>query len=331
MTRMQNITTALNAAGTATETTFGKLPLSAQVKITNGLMYSLHNGIKWWNEVMEDEDKDAAFRKRAVAEVKIRRRSQATLQDFLSRAAHYSSGVDTETKFDTYYDGEDGASGDIEYAVTTLNGHPFAWAKASLEQRLVWDANLPTFEEPVDPMLFNVHKALNRYAARYTATLLLNQFGLLELPKEHDDGPSDMVVISAMSPKLRLAAASGNYFSMLDEFKTVTFKAPTYVDGKLVVTEYSREQLVELWRDAIRLDREDAEQAAEDAADVEAKAEAKAFAHEVNATVRDVIKTTLMLSAIAAATEKLSKAGVSNDVTASVMQQLTAKLMPQAS
>lgn len=321
--RVSRIASALNAAASSTMT-FADLPLGAQTKVVNSVQFRVFKGAQWWNQQLSDESNTDQFRKRAASEVNARERCIPSLQDFLTRASHFSSGVDQEVARDTSYADEEGISGDIEYVVQTMSGNPYAWAKASLMEAGCWNEFIAPSDEPLAPLLFNVEKVYTRFAARYAATCLLIEFGLL-VPRD-DDTPSDMVMIAALSQQLKLLSKTGSFIRLFEEFKSSPFRATQYVDGTARVTQYTQKDLVDLWRQAIVLDREDAEAAAEAQAEADAKAERKALVSDIRSTVRTAVTAAVVMQTMTAACSEMKSAGVADEAIQQLMAGVMAKL-----
>lgn len=311
MKRIERIKSTLRACAEK-PTTFNDLPLGAQVKVVYSVLYRVISGRNWWQRIMEDDEQSPELRQRAAEEVAARNKVIPSCQDFLARAANYSSGADEEVLFDSTYAGDEGTTGGYEYVVATVNGHPFAWARNNLMENGVWDDSVPHSKEPLAPQLFDADKVYNKYAARYAATLLLMEFGLIT-PRE-DDTQSDIVLISALSPRLKKVLASDTVHQLFDSFAHTPFTAVHYdSSGCAVKTSYNQVDLVNLWRKAVELDKEDAER---EAVIAEREARVKALRQQAE----QAITTAVILKEIAALTKEMKAAGLSDETIAAVTQ-----------
>ncbi len=337
MNRIDNIAATIGTAANAPKASFATLPLSAQTKVVFSVTNRLYSGIAWWDNIIADEEQSDSFRKRAVSEVHQRERFLPGCLSFIHRASHYSGGKAKELEFQvTSGDIDTGdTSIDSEYDLQIVATHPHAWAKQFLTDKGLWPADFEASDAPLE--LVSVEKTYRKYCARYIALTLLAQLGLYNPPvREDDDTPSDIVLLGAMSNEMAALSLLNGRALALGIAHLFRKALPTgmmvsqYVEGKQVQTTYTLDDLIGYLKQAVFLDKEDAEAAAEAKAAAEDVAERKALVSDIKSMTRQAITISTVMSTFSACAADMKKAGVSDDMIASMMQQVTARIMPSA-
>lgn len=344
--RIHNILSVMLGA-TASLGKFSELPLSAQTKVVFSCFQRVNSGLNWWNNVLESESDQYSevMRKRATQEVNTRLTAQHTLLDFINRASHYSSGKEIDVGHDLAHLSIDKAPEDsfieddeYEFSSQVVNGNPFAWAKQLLVNDNKWPNDWVSPDEPLNPLLWEVSKTYDKYAARYMALAILAEMNMYSPPpRKDDDLPSDIVLIAACSKKLaeittaksRSITLRGLRALIRQNYSNTPLSVTKFEDGERVTVTYSAEQIIAALDDGMQLDIEDAELQAEKDRDEEAKADTKAMKAEIKSFVRSAIMTSTVIHEMTSAAEQMIKAGVSQATVDAMMKAMTAKLMPE--
>lgn len=330
MKRFESIKAVIATAAALPKQSFNELPLSAKVKVVFSCTSRLISGIEWWTRVIDDPEQEENFRKRAVAEVHQREAFLPACYTFLNSASHYSGGKSRELQYEIAsggIDSDEAGTSDITYDTQVIATHPHAWAKQFLDQRGAWP---DTFRHDEHLQLVAVEKTYRKYAAKYIALAMLTALKLYTPPvREDDDGPSDIVLIGAMSADLRNLAVDISYHGIANMFRKglpTGLTTTTYVDGEAVQTVYSLDELLTHLKSVKHLDHEDAETA-------EALAEKKELSDARKGMLRDItritqvgVTTAAVGGAITASMKEMVAAGMSQDVAAAMFAPVMAKL-----
>lgn len=339
MKRINNIVTTVTAPAD-NPGTFDELPLSAKTKVVFSVANRILAGIKWWQPHIDDEDASAEFRKRAVKEVKARQNAFTTLVDFMNRAANYTSGKDTETCHDISgrldVDSLDAPVEGYEFSFQVLSSNPYAWAREMLLQRGDWPQDWQTPDSPMTPILWDIHKTFDRYAARYIALTILAEMGMYQPPqRKDDDTPSDIVLIASCSPQLQLINSKTRSHAQIlkmcvamlrNAFGQNPLQVSAFKDGERVTQSFTIEQMLQAIKDAEELDADDLEQEKLEAEEAEAKAERKSLIHEIKTITRTAITTTVVMKEMATAAATMKEAGVGDAAIEAMMASVMTKL-----
>lgn len=338
MNRLNTITAAIRTAAAAPKN-FTDLPLSAQTKVVFDCVKRAHKGMEWWNGQLNDESNDAAFRARAAREINIRQRTLAGAYNFLNRASHYSGGVEVEVEH-IYTEG-DIDSYDIHeessYDTQVLNGNPHAWAKARLKSLGYWPED-DTVDGDAELSLWEPEKTYAKNANRYLAMVVLSEAGLYTIPpRKDDDGPSDVVMLAAMSIKFKLLGnMTGNGFvqeamRLLKEgYKQYPFSATVYENGERKEQTFEAQDIINALKLCITRDQDDADAAALRVQAEEAKRERVALRKEITSITQQAITTATVIAEIANATKLMKESGMNDAVVESVMSKLLGQFVAPA-
>ncbi len=337
---MERIATIRNAIATAATFpgTYNELPITAQTKVVFSCYSRVENGIKWWNEQLNDENATPEFRKLAVQNINERSRCMPGYLDMLDRARHYTSAASRETKFDvSNMDDEGNGAEEYMFENVTVKDNPCAWAYQLLVKDQRWPEDYKKADHTLPVYLYDVEKTYSKYLARYMALSILAAMDVYAPPqREDDDTPSDIVLIAACSSQIKALAAQSTdkatARALQQMFKKQFGKTPLSIsvwdNGERTVKLFDSNELCALVNTALELDEDDRTAAAERKADEETKRETKAFTQEIKAATRQAIFTSTVMAEMAKSAVTMAKAGVSNDVIGSIQQQLMQRLMP---
>ena len=271
MNRITSITTSLKDITANGVGKFSTLDLTSQLRVMNSRIWTIKSN-SFWLDILNDEETDPVFRKRAVAEVNIRNRCIDSMLPVIKAASHFTDdGVFSEVKRDAGFVDEEGNEvDDIAYDTEVVAGHPHAWVAAGLTKSFGIDFDQVTADHNQTVFLFEVEKTYRKAAAQYAATLTLIQAGIYR-PSKSDNAQhkaASMIQIAACSSTLHglmgmpTKAQHRGVFELFDSFESFPFTYTSFVKDvkEPVIHTYNAEKLKAVWNDLVEQDVEEAEQ-----------------------------------------------------------------------
>lgn len=312
------------------------LPISCQMRVLNSRIFACDSQIKWWTPHIDDESKNDEFRARAQSEVDAYTNSMKGMLQVIKAAAEmHGDGVETEVGFDSHYIDEQGnTTGELVHEKVMVTGNPYAWVRNNIETSL--GINFDDIEADFEAQFHvpDIERVFAKAAATYIAQLILAEAGAYSPPTSERglQYVSDTILLAANSATLHRVKKSPNIgkslLQMLSVFDNFPLKQVEYEDNVAITRTYSRAQLVDMWNMLAETDDETLEAEQQVAEAVEAKQQTKDMVKNINQVTRDVIFKTTVASQIGQSAATMKKAGLSDELIASISGQMMQVFLP---
>jgi hypothetical protein len=297
---------------------FRSMPLNAQVAMAYRCAQSAANSVIWYTQQIEQaEQSERPNRDLIASNNRERIISTNTLHSilcFIAHAANYTEADGQTILFDqANFNSEIGMMDTDEVTAeenTAVKRAPHAWARDQLIDQGIWPEEFEVTDQEL--VLFNMDRVADRIASQYVCRVIISLY---------EDGvyipqPTDArdIILLGLSPTVSDLNKCKTKKALSQAILQLACKNPPYINDK----PYTRETIANYFNGLIEADEEAAE-----------KSNLKNEIKDINATVKEAIRTHALMGAMVSGASEMKKAGMSDDLIKAITGQMAAKISPQ--